>query len=378
MNGINIFLSSRPPTERIRVRYLLVIPVLFSVLAACTFIFHGDVNASLLYSQCHAHSRLPAISRVPVLGAPLCFHVSLLMFATGPGHGILFFGWYLSFLGALLTICRVEAARECNKRKWNIRSPTASWLVSNLIGGAFVWNLWIIPALIKSARDFWVNVEMANEDAEETGQVHQGGQEVGNQIDTMHSLTSEAEVYAIPIAVAVGYMVPSAIMLTLRNATAAMIWLIFPLWVAVIHWVVKFAAIKLLRNNEPHCLRTHDDSMWCIYFLPSVVSFISHLAFVSNLGFMDDSRQMTQMALKFIMINFLYTAAPVYYWVFVEVNANELLLLMVSSVLFGPGATLCIRRSVQENKRWLMGIRESPEETDEDDSTIHEDTPLLG
>ncbi|KAI0525400.1 hypothetical protein F5B22DRAFT_589770 [Xylaria bambusicola] len=379
MNGIiGLFLSSRPPAERVRVRYLLIVPVLISGLAACTFLFHGDVNASLLYSQCHARSRLPEISRVPVLGAPLCYLVSLFMFATGPGHGIYFFGWYLSFLGALLTVSRVEAARECNKLKWSIRSPTASWLVSNLIGGAFVWNLWIIPTFIKSSRDFWVDVRSVNEDAQESGQARQDRQQVGDRIDSTRSLTCEAEVYAIIIAVAVGYMVPSVLMLTLRNATSVMIWLIFPLWVAVVHWVVKFAATRLLRNDEPHCLRTHDESLWCIYFLPGFVSFILHVTFVSNLGFMDDSRQMTQMALKFILINFLYTAALVYYWMFVDVNVDELLPLMISSLLFGPGATLCIRRVAQENKQWLLGIREFSEETDDDDSTVHEDTPLLG
>ena len=374
------FAPRRPPVHRFHIHYLLIVPILLSVLAALTLTLHGDVNAPLLYSQCHARSRLPAISRVPILGAPACFLVSIWMFATASTEGLFRLSSYFAFLAALLTVSRVEAAREYSKRKWNVRFPTFSWLVFNLVGGTFVWDLWIVPVLIEDAKD--MRIENAKRVALETGQENRDEQELVNRTNSMLSLNSEAEVYAIPTAVVIGFLVPSVLMLALQGVVSVIAWLFFPLWVAVVHWVAKFAAAKLLKNTEPHRLSTLDSSVFGVYLVPVAISVAAHATFLMSLFSKDDSRQMTQMALGFIMINFFYLTATVLYWIFVECGASVLFGAIALSLTIGPGAALCIAWIFRDYDVSCRAVRGEPDDSDDeidgDDSTVHEDTPLLG
>ncbi|KAI0421972.1 hypothetical protein F5X98DRAFT_326442 [Xylaria grammica] len=368
-----------PLVHQLPLQYVLIIPIFISVLAALTLTIHGDVNIPLLYSQCHARSRLPAISHLPVLGAPACFLVSTFMLATASVRGVAQLSVLLAFLGALLTACRVEAARTCNQRSWNIRSPTLSWLTFNLIGGTFVWDLWIVPAFLKRAKD--VRVERIKQDAMEFGQASRDLFEDEERIMLERSLTTKAEVCAIPIAVAIGFIAPSILMLTLRDAMSVIVWLLFPLWVAVVHRIIKFAAIKLLRDNGPLYLESHPLLVTLVYALPFVASLLSHAFLIWNLFHKDDSRQMTRTALKFITIDFAFIALTVLYWVFVESGIVPTVVMIAFSVFLGPGAALCLTWLVREKAICAFAISgekyESDDETDGDDSTVHEDTPLL-
>ncbi|KAI3335148.1 hypothetical protein F4824DRAFT_465946 [Ustulina deusta] len=368
-----------PLVHQLPLQYVLIVPVLFSVFAALTLTIHGDVNTPLLYSQCHSRSRLPAISHVPVIGAPACFLVSLFMFATASMRGVAQLGVFLAFLGALLTACRVEAARACNQRSWNIRFPTLSWLAFNLVGGTFVWDLWIIPAFLKHAKD--MRIQGTKGDAPEIGQASGDLFEDEEQVMLERSFTTKAEVCAIPVAIAVGFIVPSVLVLTLKDAVSVTAWLFLPLWVAVVHLVVKFAAVKLLKNNGPLYLESHPSSITLVYALPFAASLLAHALFIWNLFCKDDSRQMTHTALKFIRIDFIFIVATVVYWVFVESGIIPAVLMVVFSAFLGPGAALCLTWFVREKAICAFAVSgeeyESDEETDGDDSTVHEDTPLL-
>ncbi|KAI1429640.1 hypothetical protein F5Y12DRAFT_415191 [Xylaria sp. FL1777] len=370
---------NQPLLYQLPIQYVLIVPVFLSVFAALTLTIHGDVNVPLLYSQCHARSRLPAISHIPVLGAPACFLVSLLMFATASMRGVAQLSVCLAFLGALLTVCRVEAARACNQRSWNIRFPTLSWLAANLVGGTLVWDLWIVSTFLKHAKD--MRVERVKQDALEGGQQRGDLFEQEERVKLERSFTTEAEVYAIPVAVAVGFIVPSVLVLTLKCAVTVTVWLFFPLWVAVAHWIVKFAAVKLLRDNEPRYLESHPPSIAAVYALPFVASLLTHALFIWSLFCKDGSREMTKMALKFIRIDVIYLAATVLYWVFIESGLIPAVLLVVFSVILGPGAALCLTWFVREKAICTFAVEdeedESDNETDGDDSTVHEDTPLL-
>lgn len=370
----------QPLVRHLRIQYLLIIPVLLALGAALTLTFHGDVNAPLLYSQCHARSRLPAISRVPVLGSPICFLVSFFMFARASTRGVVQLSVLLAFLGALLTVSRVEAARACNRRSWTIRSPTLSWLVFNLVGGtSFVWDLWIVPVFLKNARD---SLEARAEEAEEEfGPA--GGDLYADEERIMleRSFMTCAEVYAIPAAVAIGFIVPSILMLVLGGAVSVIVWLFFPLWVAIVHWAVECVAVKLLlTDNGPLHLESHLSSITLVYAFPVISSLLTHALFIWSLFGKDHSREMTHMALKFMRIDFIYIAATVLYWLFAESGIIAAALLVVFSVPLGPGAALCVAWLVREKAICTFAVTgedESDKDSDGDDSTVHEDTPLL-
>ncbi len=61
-------------------------------------------------------------------------------------------GAVLSMVGGLLTVSTIEAARICNAPSVLIAYPTGPWLVFTLVGGAFVWELVIVPAFLHRAR----------------------------------------------------------------------------------------------------------------------------------------------------------------------------------------------------------------------------------
>ncbi|KAI0534936.1 hypothetical protein GGR58DRAFT_30503 [Xylaria digitata] len=368
-----------PLIHQLPFQYVLIIPVLLSVLAALSLTIHGDVNIPLLYSQCHARSRLPEISHIPVLGAPACFLVSSFMYAAASMRGVAQLSVLLAFLGALLTACRVEAARVCNQQSWTIYFPTPSWLAFNLVGGTFVWDLWIVPAFLKHAKD--VRLQRIKQDAEEFGQANRDLFDDDERIMLERSLTTKAEVCAIPIAVVVGFMVPSVLMLTFKDVVSVIMWLLFPLWVAAVHWIVKFITVKLLRDNGPHYLESHPLSIALVYASPFVASLLAHAFLIWGLFYKDNSRKMTITVLRFIKVDFIYIAATVLYWVFVESGIVPAVVMIVFSVFLGPGAALCLTWLVREKAIYAFAISgeeyESDDETDGDDSTVHEDTPLL-
>ncbi|GAP92964.1 hypothetical protein SAMD00023353_0403730 [Rosellinia necatrix] len=376
MMRINI---RQPLVHQLPLHYVLVVPVLLSVLAVVTFTVHGDVNAPLLYSECHSRATLPEISRIPVLGAPACFLVSIIMYLTASMRGIAQVSVFLAFLGALLTACRVEAARACNQRSWTIRSPTPSWLVFNLVGGTFVWDLWIVPAFLKRAKD--IRGEGDKQGVLEDGQASPGLFEDEDRVMMERSFATRAEVYAIPVAVSIGFMLPAILMLVFKNVPAIIVWLFFPLWVAIVHRVVLWITVRLLRDNGPLYLEAHPASVTIVYALPFLAGLLTHALFIWNLFCKDDSRTMTRMALKFMKIDFVYIVATVLYWVFAEASIVPTVLMVVFSVFLGPGAALCLTWLVRERAISSFAVsgdeNESDEESDGDDSTVHEDTPLL-
>ncbi|KAI1158352.1 hypothetical protein F5B18DRAFT_641275 [Nemania serpens] len=369
---------NRPLVYQLSLPYLLIPPVVLAILAAVVLTVHGDVNTPLLYSQCHSRSRLPALSHIPVLGAPACFLVSSFMFAAASVRGVAELGVFLAFVGALLTACRVEAARACNQRSWHIRLPTLSWLAFSLVGGTFVWDLWIVPAFIKHARD--LKVERTKVEALETGDA--GGDLFGDEerLVLERSFITRAEVYAIPLGVAIGFLVPSILMLVLKDAVSVVVWLFFPLWVATVYRAVKLIAVKLLRDNGPLYLESHLPSVTMVYALPFIASLLAHAFFIWSLFCEDHSRQMTRTILKFIQIDFAFMGATVLYWVLVEAGVIPAVLMVAFSVFLGPGAALCVTWLIRERTICAFAVEDEEvfdEESDGDDSTVHEETPLI-
>ncbi|KAI0145164.1 hypothetical protein GGR57DRAFT_480981 [Xylariaceae sp. FL1272] len=376
--------SIQPLVHRLPLKYLILLPILFSLLAFIILSFHSDINTPLLYSQCHSRSRLPSISRIPVIGAPTCFLVSFFIFASSSIRAIAQLGAILSFVGALLTVTRVEAARKCNKKSWNITNPLLSWLVFNLAGGTVVWDLWIVPVFLSQAKANRLSRAKDNAISLPGGGSGRDVYEDTQRIISERSLSEKAEVFAIPIAVLLGFGIPSLLMLVFHDVLSVLIWLFFPLWVEIVHWVVLLEARRIVPENGPVYIDSEPMSIVVLYTLPVAASVAFHVFVIYNLFSHDDGREMTRTALKFIEIDFAFIAATIVYWVLVEAGLIPAAILVVLSFAMGPGAALCVVWTLREKAIVAFALSDDEakedsvsEESDGDDSTVHENTPLL-
>ncbi|KAK8116946.1 uncharacterized protein PG998_005227 [Apiospora kogelbergensis] len=368
----------RPLLHRLRLPYLLVVPALLAVATIALLGFHSDLNIAALYSQCHARSRLRWVSRIPLVGAPSCFLISFFQLAVGGDadgsspstRAFAIMSVILSFVAALLTANLVESARLCNRRSWVIAKPTVPWLVFNLVGGALVWDLVILPEFFRRAKQ----VQAAKESA-----AAEQLRDVDSVIDLeVRSLTSQVEVFAIPLAVLFGFMGPSlAMLVTAGHPVAIIVWLFFPLWVSLVRYAVKVVGVNAIRDPEPHRLEAHRVSLGLVYAVPALCSIVSHVFLIVNLFRPDDRREMTRATIKFIQIDILIIGATVLYWLLVEAGVLTTLVMIVSSVILGPGAGL--------SGAWLLrdkAIERYPDgeggDRTEGQQEHDEQSPLLG
>ncbi|CAI0655745.1 unnamed protein product, partial [Colletotrichum noveboracense] len=151
-------------------RVLLVIPVLLAIATFAALFIHSDVNIALLYSQCDSRARLPAISKVPVFGTPVCFAISFFQNALDSARTFASMSAVLSFIAGLMTVTTVEAARICNAPNVLIANPTGPWLVFNLIGGAVVWELVMVPAFFHRSRSIYLARKKAGKQVVESAE----------------------------------------------------------------------------------------------------------------------------------------------------------------------------------------------------------------
>ncbi|AEO55795.1 hypothetical protein MYCTH_2299980 [Thermothelomyces thermophilus ATCC 42464] len=341
----------RPAVHRFSLRYLLVVPVLLAVLTGCVLFVHGDTNIYMLYSQCHARSRLPWLSRLPVLGGPACFLVSFFGEAVASARAAGLMAAVLSFVAGLLTVSTVEAARICNAPSRLIACPTAPWLVFDLVGGAFVWQLVIIPAFFRRTRDI---IAARKQQGGGGGPQPLSGPTDPTFGEAMRHLASPAEAVAIPVAVALGFVLPALLMLLLARPAAVLVWLFFPVWVSLVRRLARRAALMLMARQGWRRRGSHGSSgsslhlessrpaLLAVYALPVACSVLSHALFIWTLTQPDDRKEMTRSALKFITINIFFVGLTVLYWILVEAGWRVALVMVVASIVLGPGAGVCL------------------------------------
>ncbi|CAK7270240.1 hypothetical protein SEPCBS57363_004005 [Sporothrix epigloea] len=360
----------------IGLRYLLVVPVALAILTSGVLFVHSDVNVAMLYSQCHARARLPILSRIPILGAPSCFLVSFFEEALAPLGSTRAFttmSVVLSFVASLLTVSLVEAARICNGPSVLIAYPTGPWLIFNLMGGAMVWQLLIIPAFFRRSQD--ISAIKNDPFPEESGPASLG--------EGRH-LAVVAEVVAIPVAVALGYFVPSLAMLLTAAPAAIAVWLFFPLYVSLFRQAVRFLVKRAIHSHSPQTLylESHTPSLLTVYAVPLLLSLASHALVVWSLltNQPDDRQEMTRSMLRVVEINFFFIVLTVLYWILVEAGWRVVGIVLGASVVLGPGAGLCLGWIIREKQLGMAeGLVEDDEgePDDEDQVTPGEETPLL-
>ncbi|PTD02317.1 hypothetical protein FCULG_00012019 [Fusarium culmorum] len=331
------------PIHHFSYRSLIIPPILLAAATIVALFLHSDVNAALLWSQCHSHARIPGLSRIPAIGTPLCYLISFFRAALDSLRSTAVMAVVLSFLGGLLTVSTVEAARICNAPNVLIAYPTGPWLVFDLVGGAVVWELVIIPAFLHRARNF-------------------------------HEPSSpDSELVAIPISVAIGYFVPSILMLFKTTPATVGVWLFFPIYVTIVRQVIR-SVIAVIRRVSPtniH-LASNRRSFLFVYLLPIVCSILAHVFFIWSLTRPDDRKEMTRSTIVFIEVDTQFIFWTVLYWMLVEVGWRVPLTTIVTSIVVGPGAGTCVGWMYREKL-----IHHDNEEAAGNAQPADEETPLL-
>lgn len=368
-----------PPIQTAPFKYLLAIPVVLSVATFAALFASSDVDIALLWSQCNAHARIPGLSRIPLLGTPACFLVSFFHSALDSLRSRAVMGAILAYVGALATVCTVESARRCNRPSALIARPTLWWLVFNLLGGAMVWQLVIVPAFLHRAKAL-VLAAQAGED----GGRDEDGTGVAADSDALNAggqgrTLPDSEAVAIPIAVAVGFYLPSILMLVHNSPVTISVWLFFPAYVSLVRQGVR-CIIQRIRRVGPTDI--HHESHWqsvaLVYTLPVVLSVAAHLFVLWILAQRDDRKELTKLTVSFIEIDFQFIAWTVLYWVYVEVGWRVPLSMIAISILAGPGAGTCLGWLHRERllKDGFAG-RFDGSSVDDDERSVGEEAPLL-
>lgn len=388
---------------------LLVVPVLLAVATGVALFLRTDVNVALLYSQCSSHARLPGLTRVPFVGTPLCYLVSFFEYAIAPWRALISMAAILAFVTGLLTVSTVEAARLCNKPNVLIAYPTGPWLVFNLIGGALVWELAILPAFFRRAKQIHAARRAHSERLERHRAAHASapaGDRQGDDAssasssdDSLHveagsaneaealsivtnsrHLTAVAEVYAIPAAVALGCVVPSVLMLVLRTPAAIGAWLFFPAYVSIVRQLVRFIVRTFLFfSDDTHHLEAHRRSLIYVYGLPIVVSLAAHVALLWHLfARKDDRQELTRSTVAFVETDAFFIALTVLYWLLAETGWRVALTMLAWSILLGPGAGVCIAWIFREPVLAAEPGETGSSSREADPEAATERSPLLG
>lgn len=282
-------------------------------------------------------------------------------------------GVVLAFIGGLLTVSTVEAARICNAPNVLIAYPTGPWLVFDLIGGAVVWELVIIPAFLHRAR--MVLLEKRREDEEGLRR------DIEELLEEHSRHLPESEVIAIPVSVGIGYFIPSILMLIFKSPATIGVWLFFPVYVSLIRQGTR-KFVNYLRRADPGTI--HIESSWqsliYVYALPIICSVLAHFIAMGNATMPDDRKEMTRSTITFIEVDILFIALTVLYWMLVEVGWQVPLATLVTSIVVGPGAGVCLGWVYREGLiHDFQHTDFDAEESDEDQPRqgTNEETPLL-
>lgn len=362
----------RPLVHRLRLPFLLVVPVLLAVATVLLLVLPDDtLNMAALYSQCRAHARLPYVSQVPVLGAPACFLVSFFELALDSARAWARMTVALAFLAALLTVSLVESERLSNRRTALIARPTIPWLFFNLlpIVGPLVWDLVLLPSFLRRAKQIQLRRQSAAAE-----QVRDANPDIDREV---RALSSQVEVLAIPIAVWAGFVVPSVAMLVSHHPVAIAVWLFFPLWVAVVRHVVQIVGVNAVRDPGPFHLESSWPALLTVYAVPTACSVLAHGALIANFLAREDRREMTRAVIRFIEIDMAIVAATVVYWLLVEAGVLLTLGSLVLSVVLGPGAGLCGGWILREKaiEKYPDDVQDGQDESTR--SAPDEESPLL-
>ena len=355
--------------------FSISIPLLILFISTVFLLFFSsNDDVAAIWPQCSPTTPtgfLSHVSRIPLIGQPLCFLISFFEYAMASSRGFAVMSVVLSFVGALLTVSTIESARIYNSPNFLIRNPTLPWLFFNLAGGAVAWQIIIVPAFISRSRRAHHIQSSASPRFLSEGNPSSTGQSASspevidardpNRGSEKHHLRSSAEIYAIPLSIIIGYVVPCTVMLFATSPTSVAIWLFFPLWVSLARQAIRYILILLpifpqFTNDESdtHHIESFNFSLTVVYAVPVLLSILSQVIIFNNLLDADDGSPVTRAALGFIEIDFSAIALTVFYLLLLEAGWKIFGIALVCCVISGPGTGLVVG--------WIM--REKMKEVD--------------
>jgi hypothetical protein len=375
-------MDSNPPRRpllitRLPLPFLLTPPLvitLTTILLHLFFSFLRDPNIALLYSQCHARSRLSFLSHIPVLGAPACFLVSFWLETLDSFRGRVIMGALLGFVVGLVTVTTLESKRVANQRDGMLkRSGLWVWAPFVVLGGVAVTG-WGVPGLVRRGK--------------QVSEV-QPGAEGG---EAVRVLAMKADGVAVPVSIALGLVVPAVVMVAMRSPLAVGLFLLFPVWTSLLRKVIRVVLTQFQDETWTATLHLSSSSLnlVAVYALPVLLSVVAHVFLLYNVTTKrDDSQEMTRSTLRFILIDLAGLVAGVLYWVLVEAGWMAAVIFAVGTLLAGPGAGVSLAWGWREiGGEWKSfergeGTRAvavgstvgSP--TEERGNAVDEETPLL-
>ncbi|KAL5594744.1 hypothetical protein BROUX41_001658 [Berkeleyomyces rouxiae] len=384
--AVSVFFSrktwEKPPITVFPFHALVVVPALLAILTAVELFIHSDLDLAMLFSQCHSHALLPGLSRIPVLGPMLCYLVRFFQLAATSTRGFAVFAAVLAYISGLLTVYTVEGARVCNKPAVLIAYPTGPFLVFILLGGAVVWELLVVPAFF--LRSQAIRRDRQDATPETLQQASEDDPSLGSKL---RHFTDDAETVAIPAGVALGFILPSILMLSLNSPWFAGLWLFSPLYVAGIRILVRRVIAFQADGFTATHLESNKAALLSMYGAPVVVSVLAHWNLVwSLLAHNDDRTEMTRSVLNFVIVDIVFVGLTVLYWIFIEAGWKVAVVMLAVSVVGGPGAGVCVGWIYREQKLLDDMLKVGPEQatlgeeahdTDHPEPDTNEETPLL-
>lgn len=369
---------SRPPLliSRLPLPLLLTPPL---VITLTTFLLHlflsflRDINIPLLYSQCHARSRLHFLSRIPVLGAPSCFLVSFWLETLDSFRGRVIMATLLGFVVGLVTVTTLESKRVANQRDGLVKRPGLwVWAPFVVLGGVSVTG-WGVPGLLRRGK--------------EVSEVRPGAENG----EAVRVLAMRADGVAIPVSVALGLVVPAVVMVWTRSPLAVGAFLLFPVWTSFLRKGIRVLLTRFQGETWTTTLHLSSSrlNLVAVYALPILLSVVAHGYLLYNLVTRrDDSHEVTRSTLKFILIDLGGLLTAVLYWVLVEAGWMAAAVFVVATLLAGPGAGVSLAWGWREiGGEWKTPGRTGTRAvavgstvgtpTEEGGNAIDEETPLL-
>ncbi|KLU92772.1 hypothetical protein MAPG_11713 [Magnaporthiopsis poae ATCC 64411] len=347
---------------------LLIVPVRLTAgfVALVVVLSLRDVNPGLLYSQCHARARLPWLSHAPLLGAPVHYLVSFFHKALASTRSAASLAEVPAFVGGLLTVATLEAARLCNASSALIAHPTGPWLVFNPTGGEPVWVFVIVPAFLRRAKGL-IPVDESPD---------------ARLAADSRNLAFAADAVVVPLSAALGFVAPSAAMLATNSPITILGLALLP------PSTLRSPATSRAGPSYAPCpsvprpasaSRRGAGPSWTSMAGPVVCSIAAHLwNLVVLIRGADGWREITRSTVEFIEIDAVFIGLTVLYWILVEGGWRLAGLMVLLSVLLGPGAGICAAWVCREWTAHAAGFVEKsgsvgPERTRGAD----EETPLL-
>lgn len=332
---------------------LLVVPVL-TACAALYFMARHQSGLEHLGDACHSRNGFAAIP---------CTFTRFFDVTLAHPHGFAFLAVFFALVASLLNITYLESLRLTNQPSRVICRPLLPWMITNVASGAVAVPLLLFPAAAIRSRDSQRTDCPA--DAGECDRLSHP--DYGTH---RRRIPVAADMHAVPVAVGLGFVAPSVLLMFRPETTVIMLWNLFPLYVSVIWHAVRHVIMAVERVTGAHRWRkqrsspapspstsdlplSSDISSWRVlllaYGLPSIISAFSHILFIyMRLSRSEGVEGIAQDTLGVLHADFWAIIVTMIYWLAVESSLGVAALAVLAGLVGGPGAGLSVGWALRE------------------------------